>query len=114
MKLQIENQHVRLRVDEGELSRLLAGESVTTQTHFAQAFSVGFVLRLTQADTASIAGQPEAWSIDVPHADVSAHAERLPTREGLRFLLPTQGENEPLALLFDVDVRDSARRRKGG
>lgn len=114
MKLQIENQHLRLRIDEAELARLLAGQCVTTQTCFAQAFSVTFALRLTQAESANVGGHADAWSIEIPHAAVSAHAGRLPTREGLRFVLPTVGDGEPLALLFDVDVRDSARRRKAG
>lgn len=113
VKLQIENQHLRLRIDESELATLLAGDRIETQTHFAQAFCVAFTLRLTPAAAASVAGQPDRWNIDVPRAAVCAHAERLPTREGLRFLLPTNGDGEPLTLLFDVDVRDSVRRRKG-
>jgi len=112
VKLQIENQHLRLRIDEAELASLLGGDCLETQTHFAQAFSITFTLRLTQSAEASVTGQFDAWNIAVPHAAVMAHAERLPTREGLRFALPTHGNNEPLTLLFDVDVRDSARRRK--
>lgn len=112
MKLQIENQHLRLRIDESELAKLLAGESIATQTHLAQAFSMAFTLRLTPAAEASIAGRPDAWTIEVPQAEVIAHADRLPTRDGLKFVLPTLGDTEALTLLFDVDVRDSARRRK--
>lgn len=112
MKLQIENQHLRLRIDESELAKLLAGDRIDTQTHFAQAFSIAFTLRLTQAAEANVTGQADAWNIEVPQAAVGAHANRLPTREGLKFVLPARGQNDPLMLLFDVDVRDSARRRK--
>lgn len=112
MKLQIENQQLRLRVDEAELARLLGGDCVEMQTHFARAFSITFALRLTQSAEAAMIGLPDAWRIDVPHAAVMAHAERLPTREGLRFLLPSEGDIQALTILFDVDVRDSARRRK--
>jgi hypothetical protein len=112
VKLQIEHQHLRLRIDESELARLLAGDRIDMQTHFAQAFSIAFTLRLTQAAEANLAGHADAWNIEVPQTAVRAHADRLPTREGLKFVLSTPGANDPLTLLFDVDVRDSARRRK--
>lgn len=112
MKLQIEKQHLRLRVDEAELAKLLQGDAIVTHTRFAQAFSMACTLRLTPALEARIAGQSDTWEIEVPRADVTALAERLPSRDGLRFMLPTQGGDDALTLLFDVDVRDSARRRK--
>lgn len=112
MKLQIENQHLRLRVDESELAKLLGGERIESRTHFGRAFPVAFTLWLTDDAEASITGQPDAWHMQVPRVAVVAHAERLPTREGLRFILSTGDSSEPLTVLFDVDVRDSARRRK--
>jgi len=48
----------------------------------------------------------------LPEAAVCDHAGRLPTRDGLRFLLPGRSPGDELTLLFDVDVRDSVKRRR--
>jgi hypothetical protein len=112
MKLQIEGQHVRVRIGEEELAQLLAGEPVRASTQFAQAFALSCTLRLAAGDEARFAGQPEAWLIDIPAAAVREHAERLPTREGLTFTLAGDHAGDALELLFDVDVRDSVRQRR--
>lgn len=111
MKLQIEGQQLRVRVDEGELAQLLAGQTVAARTQFADAFAIDMTLRLRPGDEATFAGRAEAWLIDLPEAAVREHAARLPTRDGLRFRLATRTEAAALELLFDVDVRDSMRRR---
>lgn len=112
MKIQIEGQHVRVRIDEGELERLLAGHAIDARTQFADAFAISVTLQLTDAEAASIAGDANAWKITLPPTDVREHADRLPTRQGLRFELAAKGEAQTLTLLFDVDVRDSVRRRR--
>ena len=112
MKLQIEGQHLRVRIDEDELARLLAGESIYAHTRFAEAFAMGFELQLVDAEAAKLTGQAEAWNIALPEAAVREHASRLPTRDGLRFLLPGHSTEDAITLLFDVDVRDSVRRRR--
>jgi hypothetical protein len=57
------------------------------------------------------------WHLSLPEAEVRALSQRLPSREGLQFSLSTP-HGETLLILFDVDVRDSARKRlhksKGG
>jgi hypothetical protein len=112
MKLQIESQNLRIRIDEGELARLLAGDTVETRTAFAGAFAIGFVVRLTQDADATVSGNVGNWLIGVPESALRAHASRLPTREGLRYTLQGKGGEDSLELLFDVDVRDSARHRR--
>lgn len=112
MKLQIEGQHLRVRIDEEELARLLAGHPVETVTQFADVFAIRYSLELISADTANLSGSPAAWRIAVPSAQVREHAAKLPTREGLQFALPGAHEEDSLRLLFDVDVRDSVRRRR--
>ena len=111
MKLQIEGQHLRVRIDEQELAQLLAGRAVEAGTQFADAFSIRYSLELTPADAATLSGVPTAWRIAIPEAQARQHAALLPTREGLRFVLPGADEQASLQLLFDVDVRDSARQR---
>lgn len=112
MKWQIENQHLRVRIDEDELARLLRGEVVEARTRFAGAFVVHGELRLDSGDAPTLSGQADAWSIALPEAAVRAHAARLPSRDGLRYTLSGKHHEQALELLFDVDVRDSVGRRR--
>lgn len=112
MKLQIEGQHLRVRIDEDELAHLLSGDAIHARTGFAQAFAIGFELSLVAAETASLAGQADVWKISLPRTAVVEHAGRLPTRDGLRFVLTGGSVEDDLTLLFDVDVRDSVKRRR--
>ncbi|MCK9383001.1 MAG: hypothetical protein M0P95_18310 [Sulfuritalea sp.] len=112
MKLQIDTQQLRVRINEDELAQLLAGVSVTAHTRFADAFSLQCVLSLGSSAIASVTGQPAAWQILLPAEAVRELASRLPSRDGLRFELGGAAESDALTLLFDVDVRDSARRLK--
>lgn len=112
MKLQIEGQSLRVRIGEGELAQLLAGQAVEARTRFGHAFAIDCALRLGAMEAAILSGRADAWSIALPETAVRGHASRLPTREGLTFLLPTAQDGETLELLFDVDVRDSVRQRR--
>jgi hypothetical protein len=113
MKLQIDDQQLRVRINEDELAQLLAGAPVTARTQFAAAFAVQCQLALGAIDAiASLTGQPACWQILLPEDAVRNLASRLPTRDGLRFELRGSAESDSLMLLFDVDVRDSARRLK--
>jgi hypothetical protein len=112
MKLQIESQRLRIRIDEDELAQLLGGKPIEVKTRFAGAFTIGFALTTTSDPNARFAGQASRWEISLPHAEVEALAARLPSRDGLNFTLAGTEKAEPLELLFDVDVRDSARRLK--
>ena len=112
MKIQIEGQHLRVRIDEDELARLLAADAIEAHTRFADAFAIGFELQLIEAEVAKLTGQANAWSIALPEAAVREHAGRLPTRDGLRFVLPGRSAEGALTLLFDVDVRESVKRRR--
>jgi hypothetical protein len=112
MKLQIEGQNLRVRIGEEELARLLDGQAIEAVTQFADVFAIRYSLELSPADTANLSGSPAAWRIAVPAERVREHAARLPTREGLQFALPGRRAEDSLQLLFDVDVRDSVRRRR--
>lgn len=112
MKLQIEGQKLRVRIDEDELASLLDGHPLRSKTRFADAFSMQVELSLGGGDGASLSGQADAWRIALPAAAVREHAARLPTREGLRYVVQERVDGVALELLFDVDVRDSVRRRR--
>jgi hypothetical protein len=113
MKLQLENQSLRVRINEDELSCLLNGEAVVALTRFPEAFALRASLRLGQIDTPHLDGTVDDWLLTLPRGDVRELATRLPTREGLHYQLPFPKGGE-LELLFDVDVRDSTKRRRAG
>ncbi|WP_114238332.1 hypothetical protein [Dyella sp. C9] len=110
MKLQIEGQHLRVRIGEEELAQLLAGEAIASRTRFGRAFALACTLRLGAG--VEVSGSAGDWQVVLPDAAVREHATRLPTREGLGFRLAGEGGKDELELLFDVDVRDSVRQRR--
>lgn len=109
MKIQIQQQSVRIRVDEAELARLLAGEPVGNHTVLGDGLTWSQQLRLGTSQTPRLDGQGQHLRVLLPHAAVLEYSQRLPCREGLAFALATG--SVPLQLQFDVDVRDSVRER---
>ena len=109
MKVQIQSQSLRLRIDESELVRLLVGEVLENQTWLGTPGVLSQRLQLHDMAEALLDGDTHALMITLPREDVLALQARLPCRDGLGFMLPTQAR--PLQLQFDVDVRDSVRQR---
>lgn len=109
MKVQLQGQTLRLRIDEAELARLLDGAPVGNDTQWPD----GRVERheLALGDAAAWRRDGDGWRVVLNDAEVRAFALRLPSRDGLSLTLPVFG-GEPLELLFDVDVRDSVRQRR--
>lgn len=109
MKVQLLHQSVRVRVDEDELARLLAGQTLNNLTRLGTAPPWTLLIMLSAQDAATLEYEGHAPRIVLPTALITAYSERLPCRDGLSFLLE-QG-HEPLQVQFDVDVRDSIRQR---
>lgn len=108
MRVQSEGQELRLRIYEAELAELLGGKAVENRVHWPDGRTEMQKLRLAAA--AGWSRDADGWRLELPEAEVRALAARLPSREGLHVTLPgTQGDS--LNVLFDVDVRDSARQR---
>lgn len=112
MKLQFDGQQLRVRIDEDELAVLLRGDAVDAATQAGDAFALRLSLQLHAQSQARIDGPAGRCQLHLPDAAVRELAARLPSREGLQFNLPGCAPAGTLALLFDVDVRDSARRLK--
>lgn len=110
MKLQLQGQHMRLRIDEAELARLLAGDVVSNQTWLGSA--PGFSQSLLLADQAlpTLAMPDGGWQITLPHAAVARYVEQLPCRHALVFEL-AMDVGPPVDMGFEVDVRDSLQSR---
>ena len=109
MKLQLEGQRLRLRIDEAELARLLAGETLADPTRLAPAQSLERRLCLRDQAAATLDWSGGNIVLVLPCAAVQDYSTSLPRRDALRFAL---GEGETaLTLDFEVDVRDSVRTR---
>ena len=108
MRVQQREQSLRLRIDEAELARLLAGQEIRNETCWPDDRIER--QRVTLADRLDWRRDDDGWRVALPEADVRALAARLPSRDGLSWDMPVPG-GEALHILFDVDVRDSARKR---
>lgn len=111
MKVQQQEQALRLRIDEAELAQLLAGSTVGNRTQWPD----GRVehQRLALAGSHGWRRDDDGWRMTLADAEVRALAARLPSREGLSLSLPV-ASGQPLQVVFDVDVRDSVRQRRAG
>lgn len=109
MKVQLQQQSVRVRVDEEELARLLAGHALGNLTRLGTAPPWAVLIVLGAQETATLEYDGHTPRIVLPTGLITAYSERLPCRDGLSFRLE-QG-HEALQLQFDVDVRDSIRQR---
>lgn len=110
MKLQIDGQQWRLRIDEDELERLRDGHALTSATTLPDGAEFSFLLALLPAAQAELHRRDDAWSFGLPIERVEAYVQQLPCRKGLEFVLPV-GATVEWRLLFEVDVRDSVSRR---
>lgn len=108
MKIQFRQQSLRLRVDEDELARLLAGETVTDTLRLGDGAGWSLALRLN-AGAAVISATAGDCQVALPIDAVRELQARLPSREGICFESSTGSDSVRLQL--DVDVRDSMRRR---
>lgn len=109
MKVQLQGQTLRLRIDEAELAQLLDGATVGNRTQWPDGRTETQALAL--GDAAAWQRDGDGWRAVLHAGEVRAFAARLPSRDGLSLALPVPGA-EPLQLLFDVDVRDSVRQRR--
>jgi len=112
MRVQLENDTIRVRVDEDELAVLLQGGALSGSTAFGQVFTMRYVVAPIAASVCGLSGDPSAWRVSVPHADLQALKLSLPSKDGLFFEMPGH-DSVVTTLRFDVDVKDSLRRRRG-
>ncbi len=110
MKLQIQGQDVRLRIDEAELARLLAGETILNSTRFAPERIFTQSLALHTGDLPLLGPEADGWALCLPRPAVDDYVLRVPCRDALAFELPLPGAAS-LSLRFEVDVRASLQAR---
>ncbi|KAB0539543.1 hypothetical protein [Xanthomonas cissicola] len=116
MKIQIEGQHLRFRIDEDELADLLAGRRVDNLSRLPS----GQGARLVRHSVSLTGGHAacncatDHWQLAIPRDALEEHARQLPRRDGLQFSFDAgagHAEAMTLQVTFDVDVRDSTRKR---
>ncbi len=110
MRIQYDVQQLRVRIDEDELAQLLAGTPLQATTIASAHWRITARLHLHDQPAPRLDGDASDWTLHLPAADLRALAARLPSRDGLDYLLPVDN-GDPLRLLVDVDVHDSRRRR---
>ncbi|UPG85178.1 hypothetical protein L2Y94_17985 [Luteibacter aegosomatis] len=110
MRVQLENDTIRIRVDEDELAELLGDVALLGSTAFGRAFTMRYAIDATDGEV-SLDGSAHEWRLEVPRAQLLELKSRLPSKDGLVFEI--SGNNTAATrVLFDVDVKDSLRRRK--
>jgi hypothetical protein len=109
MKVQIDGQHLRLRIDEAELAALRDGATLENTTRLGDV-AWRQRLRLTDAGEPLLQTSAGNWVVEIPRPMLEAYAARLPCREGLALPLRSGG-GPAIELVLEVDVRDSVRRR---
>jgi hypothetical protein len=108
MKVQLQGQALRLRIDEAELARLLDGKALRNETRWPDGQTRWQQLAL--ADRPGWRWEEPGWCLWLAEREVRELAARLPSRDGLLLELPTP-DGTALEVRFDVDVRDSTRQR---
>lgn len=113
MKLQVQQQSVRVRVGEAELQDLLSGKSLRLDVTFGGTRLFGLHV-VCGPETSLEPGS--VWRLRLSETALRVYAETLPRRDALNVGLAGSC-GEPLRLEFEVDVRDSVKvrgPRKGG
>lgn len=110
MRIQFSGQSLRLRVDQAEVTRLLAGEMLRDETRWPDGRAERREVRLGGRD--GWERTHDGWCITVAATPVRELAAHLPAREGCMFELPAAA-GQSLQVRFDVDVRDGRRHAHG-
>lgn len=106
MKLQLQTGNARLRLDEAELARLLAGEMLVLT--IAPWPGADWCLEVALGTALTLRREPRL-QLQLPRATVEAYATTLPRRDACAFALA-----DDFDLRLEIDVRDSVRMRGRG
>ncbi|MCB1553308.1 MAG: hypothetical protein KDJ14_05820 [Xanthomonadales bacterium] len=118
LKVQLEGQSLRLRIDEAHLSRLLAGDRLSLRTCLAPAADFCFAVERIEAAAPGWRALGDGALLQLPSPALAEYVARLPCRESLDLDLAL-ASGDRLRIEFSVDVRNSLasrgpRRRESG
>jgi hypothetical protein len=109
MKVQLQGQTLRFRVDEAELAALQAGQVVENLTRIPG----GSLRQSVVLAEAALPALEDGAHLQLPRALLEPYVARLPCRDALAIRLPLD-DGETIEVDFEVDVRDSVRHRGVG
>jgi hypothetical protein len=112
MRVQLENDTIRVRIDEDELTELLQDVALLGSTAFGTVFTMRYAVDATDAVVCELSGNAHEWRLEVPRLALVDLQSRLPSKDGLVFDIPGY-DTVATTVRFDVDVKDSLRRRRG-
>lgn len=110
MKIQLQGQSLRLRIDEAELARLQVGESIENLTRLPGRCALRQQLQLVDAATPTLQLLEDGFGFGLPADALADYVARLPCRDGLVFSMPIDAASA-IEIHFEVDVRDSVKNR---
>lgn len=111
MKVQMQDQSLRLRINEAELARLQSGDEVGNVTRLPGGAVSRQAVLLVDAEAPALVATGAGWVYQLPRELLQPYVARLPCRDGLLARLSVGGDGTELAVEFEVDVRDSVRSR---
>jgi hypothetical protein len=111
MRVQLENDTVRVRIDEDELAELLGDVALIGSTAFGTAFIMRYAINATGNGACTLSGTAHEWRLGVPRSSLAELQARLPSKDGLVFDIPGY-DTVATTVRFDVDIKDSLRRRR--
>ncbi|URL57997.1 hypothetical protein IM816_15525 [Luteibacter flocculans] len=111
MRVQLEDDTVRVRINEDELTELLQDVALLGSTSFGMAFTMRYAIDATDADACTLSGTAHEWRMEVPRDALRELQAKLPSKDGLTFDIPGR-DTVATTVRFDVDVKDSLRRRR--
>ncbi|MBX3689229.1 hypothetical protein [Dokdonella sp.] len=109
MKIQMQGQALRLRIDEAELATLFDQGWIENLTWLSHEAACCQRIEIADAELA-LQGDATAWCLRIPRQQLADYVARLPCRDGLEWNLPI-GSRRSVQVSFEVDVRDSVRKR---
>lgn len=109
MKIQMQAQQLRLRIDEAELATLLDTGQLENVTWLGRNVSCCQRIEIVESEVAVLASA-SLWQVQITRSELEGHLARLPCRDGLQWTVPV-AQGRTLLLDFEIDVRDSVRKR---
>ncbi len=110
MKMQIQQQQLRIRLSESELEQLLVQRECMDETKLPDGGCHQRYLQLSDQSRPSTEFLSWRWSISVPHADFIQFVDARPRRDSLQFVFDVDGQTT-LIIDLEIDVRDSRRKQ---
>jgi hypothetical protein len=111
MRVQLENDTIRVRIDEDELAELLDNVALMGSTAFGRAFTMRYAIDATNGPACVLDGNAHEWRLEVPLAHLAELKARLPAKDGLVYDIPGN-DTVATTVVLDVDIKDSLKRRR--